>query len=292
MLELTAVGLALALQTAPPAAPQRGDQQDIVVQGVRDPDKQIGEFVDALTRTPLQGQLSRFHLGVCPVVVGLDPAMSAAMAERMRRVATAAGMQVAPAGCKPNALVLIARDKRELIERLHKTYPDYFAGIERRALRRLTAQPGPAAAWHVEGLLNRDGMEVARDRLSGQYVNEVTDSPSRIATTTRPHFVASVLVIELRALQGLTATQVADYAAMRTFARVDPAQLKTSSAPTILTVLDAPMDSAVPVTLTQWDLAFLGGLYRSNADRSAIQQRGQIRSLVRRDLQRPRREQE
>lgn len=287
MIGLTALALGLALQAAPPAG-DAGQAPEVVVEGVRNSDKQIRDFVGALTKTPVQGQLSRFHLGVCPAVVGASAATSAAIAARMRRVAQAAGMKAAPAGCKPNALVLIARDKRDLIERLYKQYPDYFTGIDAREVRRLATQPTRAAAWHVEGLLDRDGLEVSRDLLSGYHVNESTGSPSRLAPPTRPHFVASVLVVELQALAGLTTTQVADYAAMRTFARADPAHLGNMSAPTILTVIDAPMDSAVPVTLTAWDLGFLNALYQSSADRFANQQRGEIHTLVRRDLQRTR----
>lgn len=286
MIGSTAVALALALQASPTVS-DNGQVPEVIVEGVRNSDKQVRDFVGALTKTPVHGQLSRFHLSVCPAVVGLSATKNAAIVERMRRVADAAGMRAAPAGCKPNALVLVARDKRELIERLYKQYPDYFTGKSRDQVRQMAAQPARAAAWHVEGLLNRDGLEVPRDLISGYYVNESTDTPSRLSPATRPHFIASVLVVELGALAGLTTTQVADYAAMRTFARADPAQLANSTAPTILTIIDAPMDSAIPVTLTEWDLGFLNALYRSRADRYANQQRGEIQSLVRRDVQRP-----
>ena len=74
---------------------------------------------------------------------------------------------------------------------------------------------------------------------------------------SRPHFIAAVVVVELDALGGLTVTQLADYAAMRAFARTDPRRLKGTGAPTILSAIEAPMNSPVPLTLTEWDLAFL-----------------------------------
>ena len=76
----------------------------------------------------------------------------------------------------------------------------------------------------------------------------------------RPQFGAAVVVVEGSALAGLTLTQLGDYAAMRAYSGADPARLP-SSAPTILRVVDAPLGSEVPVTMTNWDFSFLRGLY-------------------------------
>lgn len=284
MLGLMAIAVSIAVQSGAAQAQDEPGSPEITVEGVRNPDRQVGAFVDALTDAPIKGQLSRFDWAVCPAAVGLSPADNMAIVERMRRVAEAAGIKRAAADCRPNALVIVTRDKSELIERLHKQHPAYFTGMADGDVRRLARGRGSAAAWHVEGLLDRDGKEVPRDQIGGNYVVDVTDSPSRITPGTRPHFAASVLVVELRALSGLTITQLADYAAMRTFARTDPARLENSAAPTILTVLDAPMDSAIPITLTDWDLGFLKALYSSNENRYAGQQRNEIRSRLKDDL--------
>ena len=85
-------------------------------------------------------------------------------------------------------------------------------------------------------------------------------------------------------LSGLTVIQLADYAAMRAFAQVDPSRLEKSAAPTILTILDAPMGSAVPITLTEWDLAYLKALYSSTENRLAGQQRHEMGNKIAREL--------
>lgn len=85
----------------------------------------------------------------------------------------------------------------------------------------------------------------------------------------RPILVAAVVVIERDAVVGMTTTQLAGYAAVRTFARTDPQKVQGLSAPTILSILDAPDDTEVPVTLTQWDLGYLRGLYAAAPMRSA-----------------------
>ena len=108
--------------------------------------------------------------------------------------------------------------------------------------------------------------------------------PSRLATTTRPHFTAAIVALDVRALAGLTVVQLADYAAMRAFARIDPSRLRNSPAPTILTLLDTPIGSAAPITLTAWDLAYLKSLYGSNADRLAGQQRQEMKRKMANEL--------
>jgi hypothetical protein len=71
---------------------------------------------------------------------------------------------------------------------------------------------------------------------------------------------------------------------MRLFAKTDPARLPASSPATILKVLEAPMGSEVPLTLTAWDLSFLKGLYASGGNLFAASQRSEIRRRVEAEL--------
>jgi hypothetical protein len=117
------------------------------------------------------------------------------------------------------------------------------------------------------------------------YVVNGSISASRLTPASRPHFVASLVVIQMDALAGLTTTQLADYAAMRVFARTEPLRLVRASAPTILNILDAPMNSPVPQSLTDWDLGFLRALYGSAENHYASQQRHEIRRMMGRELE-------
>jgi hypothetical protein len=262
------------------------EPEEVIVQGSADRDRQISDFVGALTPARVGGQLSRFDFAVCPATVGMTPTSNAAVTARLRRVAQGAEIPVAEPGCRPNVLVLVTRNKRELIERMARQYPAYFTDIPDYRVRQLARSPGPVAAWHVEGLLSADGIEVPRDQLTGQRVLESTNiGASRLSVPSRPHFMAAIVVVELNALAGLTTTQLADYAAMRAFARTEPQRLSGSTAPTILSVLEAPMGSEVPITLTQWDLSFLRALYSSSQNLLANQERGELRDRLRRDLE-------
>jgi hypothetical protein len=215
--------------------------------------------------------------------MGLSDSDNAAIAARLRKVAEAAAIPLRKVGCRPNVFVVVTRDKQAFVELLRKQYPVYFAEFGSDDVRRLAQAPG-VSAWHVKGLLTEDGLPIRTDPLDGYYVNELTGVPSRMRPTTRPHFIASIVVAELEALGGLTTMQLADYAAMRAFAQLDPSRLKKVAAQTILTIFDAPMGTAVPITLTQWDLAYLRSLYGSAENRYVGQQRGEMKQLMRKEL--------
>jgi len=260
---------------------------EIVVQGIN-PDRQIDDFVQALTDAPIGGQLSRFDWAVCPAATGLPQAQNAAVRERMRRVARAAAIPLAGPGCKPNVLLIATPDKKVLIEGLNRKYPSYFSGIPRDRVRDLARRPGPAAAWHVRGRISADAELVPTDGVSGPHVYQATRDPSRLSPATRPHFLGAVVVVEHSALTGLTTTQLADYAAMRAFAQTEPGRLEKATAPSILTVLEAPMGTPTPVTMTRWDFSFLKALYAAPVDKYVNVQRSAIRHRVRKELERER----
>lgn len=278
---------------APASAQDRTEEEtsdEIVVKGYRDRDRQISDFIGALTKAPVGGQLSRFEQAACPAAVGLTPKQNKVVAARMRSVAAAAGVPVGKEDCAPNVFVVVAQDKQAVIKDLHKKYAD-----PRGDRAKGPKQSGPALTWHLEGLLDANGIPVgvkaeSGDGPGGYYVVEMGDGSSRLRPPSRPHFLASVLAVEPAALAGLTTTQLADYAAMRLFARTDPARLAKSAAPTILTILDAPMGSAVPLTVTSWDFGFLKALYGSGEGGYANRQRSEMKGIVRKELEKAQRE--
>lgn len=281
---LTSIALLLALQAsaASPPPPQQ-NQPEIVVQGQRNVERQVHDFVKALTDIPPAGQISRFDWAVCPVAVGLSVRQNEEVADRMRAVAEAAGMRVAKPGCKPNALVVVSTDAQKFVDWLKDHEPEYFIGVTPKE-KQLLKHAGHAAAWHIEGRTDQDGVSVSRDSDSGMFISERTDVPSRISTNDHPSFEAAIVVLDARSLAGLTVVQLADYAAMRAFAKTDLSRLAKPVAPTILTLLDTPMGGAVPITLTEWDLAYLKALYGSTTNRLAGQQSGEMQRKMAQDL--------
>ncbi len=267
------------------AADQAPDQADVVITAREQRDKQSRDYVRALANVPGRDPMARFdRTTVCPGAVGLSPARNAEIAARMRVVAKAAGIAVSDkADCKPNALVIFAADKEAMVAALEKAHPVYFRDAYGTPIR-TPKQVGPATAWHLEGRLDRSGSAVGYNADTGYYELNSPLPPSRTSSTVRPIFIAAVVVIQLDSVVGLSPTQIADYAAMRTLAQTDPEKVKGVSAPTILTILDAPDDAEVPVTLTKWDLGYLRGLYAAAPMRSAATQRDEIKRGIAGDL--------
>ena len=266
---------ALAAQQPAPANSPPVDQA-IVITGQKDQGKAIQDFVGALTAVPSNRQLSRFEHEVCPAVYGLAKPQADAVANRIRLVAKNVGIAVGGAHCAPNVLLLVTSDKSAFLKELQRHSADYL-GLTDKQFRKLEREPGSAAAWQTQGpAMTEDGVDLTEDTTQGVVVNRTIDPSSRITQPVHPQFDTSVVVVERKALVGMTVTQLADYTAVRALTGADPAKLANSSAPTILHVLEVPIGQAAPITMTSWDFTFLKGYYdarrnlRTGAQRSAI----------------------
>ena len=273
----------------PSTAPS--DSSPILVQGARDRDREISRFIKDLTPSYAHGQLSRFEGAVCPRVFGLLPEYNQLVADRMRAVAAAADIRVGKPGCQANVVVIVANDKAEFLRRAAKEryyiFPREWSGATVRALAK---DPSPAVAWTVEDEHSSDGVEFDYSREAP--LNRQVGALSRLRPTSRHYFLASVLVVQADALDSFSTRQFADYAAMRTFVRTDPARVKGSSSPTILSLLDTPMGEAAPLSLTEWDLSFLKSFYGSRLNYYTETQRAEMKGKMRRELERQRAKQQ
>jgi hypothetical protein len=263
-----------ARETPPAAAPQ--PSQDIVVEGVRKQRERVRGFIKSLDDVPNFGQIGKFHAPVCPAVMGLPDAQNQMVADRMKQVAQAAGIRTGDSKCAPNVFLIASVDKGATIEALYHSYPAFFRDMRAKDVRQLAASKDPSVAWQIKGLLSADGTALKKTPLDGYYINEGTNSGSRVRAGTMPQFVSSMVMVERSALTGLSVTQVADFAAMRAFADSDPKRAAGAGAPTILTILDKGDDQLVPVTLTHWDLGYLKSLYATSNAYYASYQRGDM----------------
>lgn len=259
-------------------------QDEVLVIGIRNREKQVDTFVRALTPTS-QNSIPRLIDEVCPAVSGLEHELGKAAAARIRQVAAAALMRVGGEKCQPNVVLLVKPDKRAFLQQLARHRPNYFNAVEADEMRRLLSAPGPVAVWRNEGPVDADGVPLRWDNRLG-YVNETVAGASRVSAAGRRGTESAVLLIEAGAIEGLTITQLADYAAMRLLARTDPDRLPPTPPPTILTLIDAPAGAAVPITLTKWDLGLLRGLSIAAPELGVGSQRAQIAREISKELAR------
>ena len=276
-------------QTAPSAPPPAEEETTITVTGNRDVKKTVQDFVAALAPGRTARPLSRFEREVCPLVLGMSPKQGEMVAARLRRVAGEVGMKVGQKGCGPNLFVMVTADKKKLLDELKRVNDEAFGSLSGDKIRALYRQPGAAVVWHSEGPpIARDGKEATFDEAKGYYINQTTEAASRLNSGGSRQFASATVVVERRALDGLSVTQLADYVALRAFTGADPARLKSDKVPTILTVLDAASDAEVPASMTAWDLAFLTGFYDMKRGDNVSTQRATIaREVEKRVTNRP-----
>jgi hypothetical protein len=280
-------GLSLAAALAAPLAAQSNDQsddQEIVIEG-RDQKRRIESFVRELTPAPATAQLGKFLDPICPAAIGLPGDQNRQVELRLRKVAAAVGVRVAGEHCTRNLYVIVGRDKNEMIEGLAKQFPGMVGGVSKRLLRQLAAAPGPVAAWQVVDDVGSDGMPLGQARMGGdstpvRTVNTI-GSPSRLKSLIQRTFLGSIVVVEAKALDGVSTRQLADYAAMRTLAPTDTRRQVSLPADSILKLFDpgaSPGDAAPSVTW--WDYAFLKSLYATSNDVAAAAQRDRMKQVV------------
>jgi hypothetical protein len=266
------LGTAL-MHTAPLAAqevaqPPSAQEDEIVVEGQRDRESVINNYVRGLTAASPNEPLARYAAGdYCPAAYGLGPSGNKQIAARMRAVAAAAGVRPAEEDCVPSALVIFTEDKNAFIEKFRARHPRYFLQL-RGSGRGLAEMQGPAVAW----------------RIVEQFPTKTPTAGGLLFSEVTPVVAMSVLVLERSGLRGLTTTQLADYALMRTLTDQEPRALNVPHDFTILRAVSAPMGSAVPSSLTRWDLAYLKGRYTGGPARYSTRQAASIRSMMQRAL--------
>jgi hypothetical protein len=258
------------------------------------------ETLDAVRRVakPVDGQLARFNDRVCPRVIGFQDEYEAIVVDRIKDTAADVGAYVGGENCAPNLYVVIVDDGREFVRALEEQYPGALGGLSRREYDRVAEAEGAARSWSATMLTNSNGAGQARTPATagtgtvktgyqGSSVSfgnadvlRVYES-SNINPSVEQSITASWVVLETEATFGKTLTQIADYAAMRGLAMVRPSGLDGSE-DTILDLFEAQADGSAPA-LTEFDIAYLKGLYSMQGRRWARQQVRQVADTITRD---------
>lgn len=271
ILGLLAAGL---IAFVPVSAALADDQAapEIVVEGER---KAQEAAVRALARE-VSGHLKvgrplpRFYEPLCLAVGGVNDAWAGSFAARIVEIAKLADVPVAKGNCQPNALVVFARNGRQQLEKTRKQHRWIFAGLGESRIKSILTSRDPAFAWQVTEVRGVDGRKFDVEGGGGLPLNRQYQT-GRLNQPIRIDVVGSVVVIDSNEIAGKTAVQLADYAAMRLLAPTSEIEQPADDAmPTMMSLFVAP--DMAPDQLTQFDLAYLRGVYqiRANASGNAV----------------------
>jgi|CXWL01.1.fsa_nt_gi hypothetical protein len=246
-----------------------------------------------------EDQLARWDRRICPGVVGATRAQAQYILDRIAARAASLDLRVGEPGCRANIAIIISSDADELARLLveeHRDAMGYYseAGENargREAFREFAETPRPVRWWHVAQTMSTGGQQPGEGASAmgsgGQGIANTIQSysSSRLRSATRQDFTRAIIVVDGARLGGVTLGALSDYLAMVSLSQVSP-DSDTSDFDTILNLFDASAGRR-PQGLTEWDLAYLNGLYATPAGASSRQQQRAIGAIIERDLSAP-----
>lgn len=290
---------------APPAADagepaEREIAPGIIVRGQRLPDKAINRYIYDILRPQATGQTAqypRLRDPFCPSAIGFGDGADAALEKRMRLVADAAGIEMADKkDCRPNMHLVRVESGQDMIRELRKKRArSAFGWIPLHERTRIENLDGPVYAWQqVFPYSAEGGLPIASGNAPGlfeglpiNFVSPACQNP-RICLPTQLAFRHAIVLVERKALDDISVTQLADYALMRGLAQVqeDKDRGGARDADTILNLFDAGISDVERMpSISRMDLAMLTSLYSVAGNVNANRQRGRMVATFREVLE-------
>ncbi len=286
---LAAVGVTAAL-AAPgagrPAPPPTADPTAVQGLTVEPPLSREAKFARALNfiqshGAPARtGQLARWKDRICPLTLGLTPALDAFVSERVRALAVRVGARVQKTGrCRPNVEILFVDRPQALMDAVARERGLLLGFHYAAATRRLATVTRPVEARYLTSTQGAKGdatLDVASGAPTGGAATIITGPTSLMDVGSMPGgcagsrltrclsslFTNVLIVVDAPAMVGRPIGPIADYIAM--LALSQPRSLDVCDA--LSSILDlmagSCSDRPAPATWTDSDIAYLAGLYR------------------------------
>lgn len=269
----------------PPAAtaadPSPVDLGEIEVTG-RPLDAIIRSFVDEVAAPNRRRGIARWDDRICIGVANLRAEPAQYIVDRVSTVAEDLGVIPGEPGCQPNVIIIASDDPdglaRQLTEERDRAFRMGGSGMDRggAALEAFVTSDAPVRWWQVSMPANSETGQRAT-RIPGECRDPCqspqdyapvtsTFAASRLSTQIVDYIFRTVVILDIDQISGVSGQQLADYVAMVTLAQIDP-EADTSRYASILNVFEAP-DTATG--LTEWDQAYLRGLYDAERTRKNL----------------------
>ncbi len=235
------------------------------------------------------GKVARWVNPICPLIIGLQPDQKLAVSERIKKDAKLVGAPVqARQACRPNVTVAFAMDPQELMTKIiddrwdlaQTVFGDIDGPMHARKLSKISS---PIQAWY--GTTIRDvryfpgSQEIAYPDVTG-YCGPSTPcyvtQGSFLDDGLKSVFSTVFVVVDLKKIAGREIGTIADYVAMLALSQTD-AFATCRNLPSITNFLIPDCDASLKTAaLSDADLAFLRGVYKTNASERLNLQIGDI----------------
>lgn len=221
------------------------------------------------------GQLARWTSPVCPVTVGLSPAINALVRERVKALDFKAGAPQArrPGRCKPNIEILFTDKPQALLDLVARKRNELLGFHYVAQLRAVTRVTRPIQAWYLTetmaggggGSLDTPGPVGRAASLDVEFSQSAGGCAGSAFTDCLSSDLVNVLVMaNANALADRKIGPVADYIALISLAQFKA--LDTCDAfPTLLDLFTpACADRLAAEAPSAQDIGYLKALYRGN----------------------------
>ncbi len=244
-------------------------------------DSLIRSFVNEVAAPNRHRGLARWEDRVCVGVANLRAEPAQYIVDRVSTVAEDIGLTPGFPGCTANIMIVASDDAAGLAETLVRERRRAFrmggSGMDRggSALQAFVASEAPVRWWQVAVPVDSETGQVAV-RIPGECTQPCNDSKpfefapiinvfaaSRLSTQIVDNLTRTIVILDIDQIGQVSIEQLADYVAMVTLAQIDPAA-DTSRYASILNVFDRPETAS---GLTDWDRAYLTGLYGAERNR-------------------------
>lgn len=279
-------------QTSPAAQPDEGDPvelEDVEVTGTP-LNSLIRNFVNEVA-APNRGRgLARWENAICVGVANLRSEPAQYIVDRVSTIAEDVGLIPGQPGCEPNVLVIASDNPsvlaQELVEQRRRAFRMGGSGMDQggAALRAFQTSRAPVRWWQISMPTNSETGERAvrvPGDCQGSCTSPLESAPiinvfaaSRLTTQIVDTIFRTIVILDVNQVDDVSPVQLADYVAMVTLAQIDP-EAETRQYASILNVFQEP--DAAP-SLTDWDQAYLQGLY--GAERSRANERAGRTEIV------------
>jgi hypothetical protein len=263
-------------------------EREIVVSATPDPEpegRQVNRQARSITVASniFDEPLALFQSAVCPGVSGLPEDLGNYIVDRIRFNTERAGLRLDEAqDCRVNLLVSFVIDGQSALNAMASNGNSLLAHIPVSEKRRLLNDDSPVHAWSVISERTRDGMPIRGRRELGMMPTINTQSANSLfLLPTRKDIEISVVVIDIPAIDGMSAVQIADYATMRGLAQTRPIEGNATYG-TILNLFDE--DGLHAPELTTFDLAYLNAMYANMPNIAGATKIGAVRGMMEREI--------
>jgi hypothetical protein len=270
---ILAAGLWLATSLAH-AAPQvnparEKTEEEIIVEAQRiELERRAYAFVSGIThRGALTESLARWNKPICPLVAGIPTAQGEFILASVSRTAKVAGAPLDARKCNPNFHVVFTYDPDELMRLWRKHAPRLFGAASPTEVQRVMGKARPVRVWYnawekcADGELRgvRTGANLSE---SWTYMADCRIKDTRLAFNSIVPIQSVVVIVDIDDIKELKIGPLADYIAMVGLTKVD-FYGDLGDAPTVLRLFPVSVD-ATPQGMSDWDRAFLKGLYTTS----------------------------